>query len=400
MSKGRVARAAQVRNWFGRAERLSRPESIAVLLSVGTLTVLDLIGIIASNGAELLSQLFSIATTLTLALYIWSPVWATSVLGIVVALSFTSGNILNTLIAASIAALLVMRLASAPLITAYIGGLLIFTAFLASGLGPPDVLPTDVGAYLIIATIAGALGLALRLAYARGHRLEDELAEQAEHEREAILAERRWIAGELHDSIAHHLTIVSLHTQLLEDQKMRPISQEAIRVAARKALSDLRFVIKLAEDAPNSNEELSGDLAAAIEEARSEFEAAGHTTTLDGDPTDEMIPRGVEIILARVVREAATNVIKYAGPGDVRFALDLQTDAIALEISSPLSSSTPRVHSSTGTGINRMAERVLGVSGEFSAGPVDDTWVVAARLPITTGEKDRSDEPPVRQAAS
>ncbi len=153
-------------------------------------------------------------------------------------------------------------------------------------------------------------------------------------------------------------------------------------MAARKALTDIRFVIKLAEAAPVGVEVPLGDLAKAIDEARNEFETAGHTTVLEGNPSDEMISRGVDIILAHVVRESATNIIKYAGPGEVRFVLHMDHDAIILEIRSPLSLDGPRVNSSTGTGLNRMAERVLGVSGEFTAGPEEGVWVVSARLPI------------------
>ncbi len=158
---------------------------------------------------------------------------------------------------------------------------------------------------------------------------------------------------------------------------------KAIRTAARKALSDLRFIIRLAEDAPAGTEVSAGDLKAAIDEAREEFRGAGHSVVLEGDLHDEGIPRGAEIVLARVVRESATNIIKYAGPGDVRFVLDVQPEAITMTISSPLATgSTPRVASSSGTGLNRMAGRVLGVSGEFSAGPVGNEWQVRTYLPL------------------
>src|SRR5690606_4863361 len=152
---------------------------------------------------------------------------------------------------------------------------------------------------LVAATIAGGVGFALRISYARGHRLEHELADSVEREREAILAERRWIAGELHDSIAHHLTVIAMHVRLVDDERARPTSQSAIQVSARKALSDLRFVIEMAEESPRGTGVPSGDLAAAIDEAREEFEAAGHSVVCVGDPSDENIPRGAEIIMAR-----------------------------------------------------------------------------------------------------
>lgn len=384
MPRRATAKRKPGRFWFDQTEELNRPERIALLVLVGGFAILDIVGIATTDGDGLLHRVLSIAITLTLALYIWSPAVATSVLGVAVALSFLAGNAIETLLAGALAALLVLRVATTPLIVAYFGGLLLSSALLASGYGTGDMVPVNVTAYLVIATVAGGVGLALRMAYARGHRLERSLAQQVEREREAVRAERRWIAGELHDSIAHHLTVVSLHVQMLDDENMRPSSQEAIRVAARKALTDLRFVIQLADDSPRGTGVPSGDLAAAIDEAREEFEAAGHSTMCEGDPTDENIPRGVEIILARVVRESATNILKYAGPGEVRFDLGIGAEAITLSIRSPLPTTPRRDLPSTGTGLNRMAERVLGVSGEFSAGPIDDVWLVSARLPVAS----------------
>ncbi len=368
---------------LGSTERLRRPERIALLLIVGGTVVLDLIGFFTTPDADPIPSVLSIAATLTFALYIWSPLVATSALGIAVTLSFFAGNAVAGLLTGAVAAGLVLRLAPTPLIIGYAGGLLVSTALFAYGYGTGGNTDANVALYLIIATVAGGVGLALRTAYARGHRLEHELARSAEQERQAVLAERRWIAGELHDSIAHHLTVVAMHVQMLDDETARPGSQEAIRVAARKALSDLRFVIELAEDSPRGTEVPSGDLSEAIDEAREEFEAAGHGVVCEGDPHDESIPRGAEIILARIVRESATNILKYAGPGEVRITLEAGLEFIALTIRSPQPATPRRDLPSTGTGLNRMAERVLGVKGEFSAGPVGDDWLVSVRLPLS-----------------
>ena len=366
--------------WFSHTERLSRAEWISILVFVAVISSFDIIGLVRNPGEDSVDKIFSLLTTLSLALYVWSPVLATVVLSSVLAVSIIAGHVVTgTLLGAAVSAFLVVRQASAPLLTAYAGGFLIFMALAVSYAKVP---PGTVSSGLFFAVFAGGLGLAFRLWYRRSEQLKLKLLEQAEEQRRAILAERRWIADELHDSIAHHLTIISLHAQLLDDEAMMPTSQEAIRVAARKALTDIRFVINLAEAAPTGGDVPLGDLAKAIEEARNEFEAAGHTTVLEGNPSDEIISRGVDIILAHVVRESATNILKYAGTGEVRFILTLASGAIVLEIRSPLSSDGPRVKSSTGTGLNRMAERVFGVSGKFTAGPEDGSWVVSARLPV------------------
>lgn len=382
MSRRADAKVGSRRFHLGRAERLNRAERIALLIIVAGSVALDVLGAVSAPDPDPVLSAISIATTLAFALYLRSPLVATSALGIAVALAFLIGDPTAGLMAGAIAAGLVLRLATTPLIIGYAGGFLLCNALYAFRYGDGESTPTNVALFLILATVAGAVGLALRLAYTRGRRLEHELAERAELERQAVLAERRWIAGELHDSIAHHLTVVAMHVQMLDDDAARPGSQEAIRVAARKALSDLRFVIELAEEAPRGAAVPAGDLAAAIEEAREEFEATGHPVVCEGDPSDESIPRGADLILARIVRESATNILKYAGPGEVRFVLELDPESISMRILSPLPTVPRRDLPSTGTGLNRMAERVLGVSGEFSAGPSETAWLVSARLPV------------------
>lgn len=362
-----------------RGEKLSAIERIAVLAVVSIIVLLDIIGLFLPPGVDPLAAAVSIASTALLALYLWSPLIASCATAVVFALSFVSGTETQVLTVAAFAAGLVMRLGWTALILSYSGVFLLASAIVAYA---ETEEPVNVGIYLIFAVVSGAVGYALRLAFARGRRLEVELAEKAEQERQAVLAERRWIAGELHDSIAHHLTVVSLHVQMLDDDRASASSQEAIRIAARKAMTDLRFVIDLADDGPRSAGMPAGDLAASIDEAADEFESAGHTVLRTGDPSDERIPRAAEIILARIMRESATNALKYAGPGEIAIDLEVTDESAALSVSSPLSATPRRELSSSRTGIGRMAERVLGASGTFDAGEIDGRWVVSARLPI------------------
>ena len=362
-----------------RGEKLSAVERIVVLVIVSITIVVDLIGVITVPGANPAVVVVSISSTAVFALYLWNPLFATCALGVVFATSFLVGSEYQVLTAAAVAAGLVMRLGWTSLILSYAGAFLVAAALVAIGDADAGV---NVAIYLVFAAVAGAVGFALRLAFARGSRLERQLEAAAEQEREAVLAERRWIAGELHDSIAHHLTVVSLHVQMLEDPDASDGSREAIRVAARKAMTDLRFVIDLADDGPRAAGMPTGDLVAAVEEAQTEFEAAGHDVILDGDPGDERIPRAVEIVLARIVRESATNVLKYAGPGPVEIRLAVDDDKAHLSLRSPLPTTPRRELSSSRTGLGRMAERVMGASGEFSAGEVDGHWLVSAVLPV------------------
>ena len=364
---------------LGKGEKLSTIERIAVLVVVGTILIFDIVGLFLPPGLEPLTAVISIASSAVLVLYLWSPLVATCALGAVFALSFIPGSEAQVLTTAAFAAGLIMRLGWTSLVLSYVGAFLVASALVATS-GTTEVFRISI--FLVGAAVSGAVGYALRLAFARGRTLEVQLAEKAEQERQAVLAERRWIAGELHDSIAHHLTVVSLHVQMLDDDRASASSQEAIRIAARKAMTDLRFVIDLADDGPRSTGRPAGDRAAANDEAREEFESAGHPVALNGDPTDERIPRAAEIILARIMRESATNALKYAGEGEIAIDLDVSDESAVLTVASPLSATPRRELSSSRTGIGRMAERVLGASGTFDAGEIGGRWVVSARLPI------------------
>lgn len=364
---------------LGKGEKLSTIERIAVLSVVGTIVTFDIVGLFLPPGLDPLTAALGIASTAVLALYLWSPLIATYALGVVFALSFIPGIEAQVLTTAAFAAGLIVRLGWTSLVLSYAGVFLLASALVVTG-DSRDAF--NIAIFLVGAAVSGAVGFALRIAFARGRTLEVQLAEKAEQERQAVLAERRWIAGELHDSIAHHLTVVALHVQMLDDDRTSSESQEAIRIAARKAMTDLRFVIDLADDGPRSEGMPSGDLAASVDEAQQEFESAGHSVIVDGDPSDERIPRAAEIILARILRESATNVLKYAGEGEVAIRFDIDDDSAKLTVSSPLSVTPRRELSSSRTGIGRMAERVLGASGEFSAGEADGRWVVTALLPI------------------
>lgn len=199
----------------------------------------------------------------------------------------------------------------------------------------------------------------------------------------AVRAERRHIAGELHDSIAHHLTVIAMHAQMLDDEHVRIRSQEAIRLASRKALSDLRFFIDLAEESATGTALPSHDLAAAMDEACRELQDAGHIVRCTRDDDTAGLPRNVEIVLARIIREASTNILRHGASGAVHASLAFEASEIVLTIRSPLATSPRHDLASSGTGLHRMAERVLGVQGRFAAGPDDDQWVITARLPRT-----------------
>ena len=144
---------------LGRGETLSRLERIVILVIAGGFILIDLLTLVFSPDVFVAVPLLSIATTSVFALYLWTPLVATCALGLMLALSFLTGTEAQVLLAASIAAGLVMRVGWNSLILSYIGGFLVAASIIAYG----DLsVPVNVGIYLIVATVSGAIGFALR----------------------------------------------------------------------------------------------------------------------------------------------------------------------------------------------------------------------------------------------
>lgn len=219
-----------------------------------------------------------------------------------------------------------------------------------------------------------------RAALARAHAdgLE-RIAELSRHE--AVQAERRTMARDLHDVVAGHVSAIAIRSgaALASPPGRERASLEAVRASSLTALDEMRAMILLLRadgptdgpvSAPGTLDELGAVVAAHV--------AAGARVELD-DRTPSGLPAAVEQAALRIVQEALTNASRHGGPGTVRVVL--QPDAAALEVSvlSPLGG-TPRGRGS-GTGVLGMRERAEILGGSLAAGPSDDGWLVRALLP-------------------
>ena len=245
----------------------------------------------------------------------------------------------------------------------------------------------------VTALIAGAwlAGWALR-----GHRLRtsmlEQLADALEREREekaraAVAEERARIARELHDIVAHNVSVMVVQAggerRVLKEGGGRTREVlSTIEQAGRQALSEMgRLVEMLRKDdegpddvAPQPGVE---NLALLIEQVAK----AGLPTELriEGDPVP--LPRGVEVSAYRIVQEALTNALRHAGPARAVVAVRYHPREIELEIVDDGSSSSGE--EGGGHGLIGMRERVAVYGGEFRAGPrPDGGYAVRATLPL------------------
>ncbi|MBO0919799.1 hypothetical protein J1G42_03030 [Cellulomonas sp. zg-ZUI222] len=201
--------------------------------------------------------------------------------------------------------------------------------------------------------------------------------------------ERELIAREMHDTVAHHLSLVSLHAAALEVTADDPGtdvtgSARSMRSSAHRALEEMRVLIaSLRTAGDDSADRYAGpaprlvDLVALIDEARSAGADIGATVFVDGgDDAPPALTRAVY----RVVQESLTNAVKHA-PG-TRVEVDLRArpgDGVDVTVANGLVNDVP--DGPGGAGLIGMRERAVALGGRFEAGPRDGRFVVRVHLP-------------------
>ena len=249
-------------------------------------------------------------------------------------------------------------------------------------------LPAIYEVIAIAAVLVAGLYVSTRRAYLaelrdRAQRLERE------HDQTSALAaavERARIAREMHDSVAHHLTvIVALSDGALAAVTRSPAqASEAIRgvsTTAREALAETRRLLGVlrTDGGLELREPLPGltDLDGLFTRVR----AAGLPVRYErsGPPGDT--PPGVQLVIFRLVQEALTNTMKHAGPGaSAAVRLRLAPGEVRVEVEDDGIGSAGATHA-PGGGLTGMRERVIAFGGELTCGPRQPRgWRVTARL--------------------
>ena len=240
--------------------------------------------------------------------------------------------------------------------------------------------------------IAGVVIAGLYMSTRRAYLAElRDRAQRLERERDqtsalATAVERARIAREMHDSVAHHLTvIVALSDGALVAVNRAPAqATEAIRgvsSTAREALAETRRLLGVlrADGGLELRQPLPGlsDLEGLFTRVR----AAGLPVRYErtGPPGDT--PPGVQLVVFRLVQEALTNTMKHAGPGaSAAVRLRLVPGEVCVEVEDDGAGSVG-VPCTPGGGMTGMSERVSAYGGELACGPRQPRgWRVSARL--------------------
>jgi signal transduction histidine kinase len=251
--------------------------------------------------------------------------------------------------------------------------------------GSDDVFKTFVG--LSGLTIAAAvLGTSARHHRERTTRLEVERDQQS---RLAAAAERARIAREMHDIVAHNLSVmIALADGAAFAAGQSPersvTAMETVSATGRQALGEMRRLLGVLRDDQSAGTLVPQPGVHEIDRLVGQVRAAGLPVTLAVEGDGEALPAGAQLTVFRLVQEALTNSLKHAGP-KASAAVRLRYDAagVDVEVSDDGTGERAPSQAAHGLGLNGMRERAAVYAGTVEAGPLPSGgWRVRTRLAI------------------
>ena len=212
---------------------------------------------------------------------------------------------------------------------------------------------------------------------------------ELERARRAVLEERARIARELHDVVAHHMSLIAVRAETAP-YRLSDLPESAraefgsLSDVAREALTEMRRLLGvLRHDQPAglAPQPHLSDLPALVDAAR----RAGVSIELSVPPALDQVPSGVALCAYRIVQESLSNASQHAPGAAITVSVDHDAGAVLLRVANGPGSSagpSPGEHG-PGHGLTGMRERVALLGGSLSAGPAPDGgFVVSVVLPL------------------
>ncbi|GAA3970238.1 histidine kinase [Actinomadura viridis] len=272
---------------------------------------------------------------------------------------------------------------------------LIAAAATAAGITVSVLVPEDevlnLGLVGIAFIAAYALGTGARARRDRIAMLEERAARLAEEQAAAATRERERIAREMHDILAHSMSMVVIQAEagpvaVRSDPDKAEQVFDTISVTAREALAQLRRALGVLRSEEASRRPPPGldALPALVDGVRN----AGLAVTLEQDGEPRPVPADLAVTVYRVVQEALTNTVRHAAAGEARVRLSWHDRTLRVEVGDdgrgPAAPSPDPSAGGAGLGLTGMRERVAASGGELvtGAGPGGKGYRVAATLPL------------------
>jgi signal transduction histidine kinase len=205
--------------------------------------------------------------------------------------------------------------------------------------------------------------------------------------REAVAAERAAIARELHDVVAHHMSVMVVQAGAARAVGARDpaAAAEALRqieASGRTGLAEMRRLLEVLKAEEDGDGRVPQPGLARLGELLDAMRASGLPVEAVVEGTPRALSPGVDLSAYRIVQEALTNSLRHAGGASARVVVRYEPDAVELEIADDGPEPPEDSEASAGHGLIGMRERVQLFGGELEAGPrPGGGFLVRARLP-------------------
>lgn len=214
---------------------------------------------------------------------------------------------------------------------------------------------------------------------------------------EAVTAERLRIARELHDIVAHAVTVMVLQAsgarrQLIRDPVIADAALQSVEVMGKQAMGELRRLLEVLRSVATTDDDVPRAQTPArlanLDVLAKQAEAAGISVNVSLQDVVVPLDPSIEVAAYRVVQEALTNVTRHAGPGSHAEVVLLQCEGtLTIDVDNDHAGTVPSVTStlSSGYGLVGLRERVKLMGGDISAGPREGGgYHVHATLPTVS----------------
>jgi len=292
-----------------------------------------------------------------------------------------------------------------PRAAAALGALL--AANVVDAVGAPGNLAGNLALGIIVFSLVPWLvGQALRRERRRTAELQDLtrtlVAEREEMARLAVAAERGRIARELHDVVAHAISVIAIQAdaadQVLDRDPTRARSPlQTIQHTARDALVEMRRLVGLLRDDDEHLPLAPAPGLSALDALVDEVRRSGLQVTVRTTGEPQPLPQTLDLTAYRVVQEGLTNALKYAGPARARVTIAYHPDAVDIEVQDKAhrrresAASTQPAGGDGGHGLLGIRERVALLSGQMDSGPTADGFTLRVRLPLCAQSHESAD---------
>ncbi|WP_250288474.1 histidine kinase [Streptomyces atroolivaceus] len=288
--------------------------------------------------------------------------------------------------------LIVVAARTRPRTAAWMWAITLLPGFLSALLGPYN--PSSTAGGMAFTSALALLVVTVVQTRREAHRevTVQRTVTAVERDRRTLLEERTTIARELHDVVAHHMSVVAIQAEAAPYRVENPPPEleqafVTIRENAVAALTELRRVLGVvrAEDyeAPDAPQPTLAEIGRLLDNVRE----TGLETEKTVTGAVRELPQGVELSAYRIVQEALSNTLRHAPGATAKVEIGYVLGGLGLRVVNGPPRGLVKPSPGAGHGITGMRERVAMLNGEMTAGATEDGgYEVAVFLPVPAAE--------------